>query len=92
MAYIPTRAVARYTVNLGAKGRLVLPAKLRKQLGFSEGTQFILSVDADGSLRLETAEKLAEAAIGLSAGLEPKTSWTGAFIKQRRKEAKQEHE
>ena len=41
-----------YTAELGDRGRLVLPASLRNQLGLTEGDKFVITLEEDGSLRL----------------------------------------
>lgn len=44
-------------VRVGSQGRLVLPRRLREQLGAEEGTVYQASVE-DGRLILETRESL----------------------------------
>ena len=39
---------ATYTVTLGNKGRLVVPAEIRAQHGLSEGTPLLLVASHDG--------------------------------------------
>jgi AbrB family looped-hinge helix DNA binding protein len=41
-----------YTVELGDRGRLVLPASLRNELGLAEGDRFVLTLEGDGSIHL----------------------------------------
>ncbi len=42
----------QYTLHLGARGSLVLPASLRERLGLTEGDRLMLTVEADGILRM----------------------------------------
>jgi AbrB family looped-hinge helix DNA binding protein len=41
-----------HTVELGARGRLVLPATVRNKLELNEGDKFMLTLEKDGSVRL----------------------------------------
>ena len=43
------------TVRLGARGRLVLPAAVRRQLDLQEGDRLVLVVDGDDELRIVRA-------------------------------------
>lgn len=61
----------RYALRLGARGRIVLPAPVRGGLGLEEGDRLILSVEEDGSLRLESAREVAKKARGVLRELLP---------------------
>jgi AbrB family looped-hinge helix DNA binding protein len=61
---------ASYTVQLGARGRIVLPAELRRQLDLHEGDRLVLVQEEPGVLRLLSAR---EAAQRLRGALRP---WT----------------
>jgi len=52
MTHIAPHTPARYTLHLGNRGRIVLPAEVRHQLDLKDGDRLILTVEADGSLRL----------------------------------------
>jgi len=80
----------QYTVSLGQKGRLVLPAEARRQLGFEEGDRLVLTVEADGSMRLISARRLAHDLQGMLQDLQPTHSWTEALLQERRAESRQE--
>jgi AbrB family looped-hinge helix DNA binding protein len=41
-------------VTVGKKGRIVIPATMRRDTGLTEGTEAIAHVDADGRLILDT--------------------------------------
>lgn len=55
------------TARLDERGRLVLPAELRKRLGLRAGDEVRISEEADGVLRVESRQAAAHALIG-SAG------------------------
>lgn len=40
-------------VSMAPNGRLVIPAKIRSELGMERGGQFVVSTGPDGSLHLE---------------------------------------
>src|SRR5690242_16137247 len=48
----PDAHVEQYSLILGARGRLVLPAPVRARLGMKAGDRLVLTEDADGTLRL----------------------------------------
>jgi AbrB family looped-hinge helix DNA binding protein len=56
---------ARYTLHLGNRGRIVLPAEVRHRLDLKEGDRLILMVEAEGSLCLISAQEAARRARGL---------------------------
>lgn len=55
------------TARLDQRGRLVLPAELRRRLGLRAGDEVRISEQADGVLRVESARAAARTLIG-SAG------------------------
>lgn len=55
------------TARLDERGRLVLPAELRRRLGLRAGDEMKISEEADGVLRVESRRAAARALIG-SAG------------------------
>ena len=54
-----------YTLHLGNRGRIVLPAEVRHRLDLKEGDWLILTVEEDGSLRLLSARESARRGRGL---------------------------
>jgi AbrB family looped-hinge helix DNA binding protein len=79
-----------YPVTLGDRGRLVLPAAIREQLRLTSGDRFLLRVEEDGSIRLESFRAIAERNRGLFAGLAPGRSLVDELIAERRAEAARE--
>ncbi|MGO9887989.1 MAG: AbrB/MazE/SpoVT family DNA-binding domain-containing protein [Solirubrobacteraceae bacterium] len=63
-------SLVRGTARLDARGRLVLPAELRRRLGLHAGDQVRISEEADGALRVETRRAAAHALIGLAGTVE----------------------
>ena len=71
MTHSAPNAPLHYTLHLGHRGRLVLPAAVRQRLDLKEGDRLILTVEADGSLRLSSAREAARAGRGLLRRLLP---------------------
>ena len=59
-------SLIRGTARLDARGRLVLPAELRRRLGLHAGDEVRISEEADGALRVETRRGAAQSLIGLA--------------------------
>lgn len=81
-----------YAVTLGDRGRLVLPASLRRQLSLRTGDRLIFAVEEDGSVRLITAREQARALRGLFQALAPGRSLADELIAERREEDRREDE
>lgn len=81
-----------YTMALGERGRLVLPARLRQRLDLQPGDRLIVRVDAKGGFRVVSARELAHQLRGLYRGLAPGRSLVDELIAERREEARQEDE
>jgi AbrB family looped-hinge helix DNA binding protein len=78
-------------VTIGDRGRLVLPAHIRDELGLHAGTRVALTIEPDGSLRLRSYRAIAEQAQGMLAGVGRKDrSPVDELISERRAEAKRE--
>lgn len=71
--------------RLDARGRLVLPAELRRRLGLRAGDEVKITEEADGVLRVESRRTAARALIG-SAG-QIKGSAVEELRAERRKQA-----
>ena len=54
-----------YRVQLGDRGRLVLPAEVRRQLQLREGDELVVTVQPDGSLRLASVRQVVRETRGL---------------------------
>ncbi len=76
-------------VQLDPQGRLVIPAQLRRSLGFESGDNLIARME-DGRLILEKAETIKQRLKSRFAHLPQTTSLSEELIAERREEAKQE--
>jgi AbrB family looped-hinge helix DNA binding protein len=81
----------RQVVTIGDRGRLVLPAAMRSELGLVPGARLVVDVEPDGSLKLRPFRAVAEASRGMLADVgDPNVSWTDELIAERRAEAARE--
>jgi AbrB family looped-hinge helix DNA binding protein len=75
-------------VVVGDRGRVVLPADIRAELGLEPGMRMLLSTDDDGSLRLQPYHAVAAETKGMLANLAPADeSMVDELIAERRREA-----
>ncbi len=75
-------------VVVGDRGRVVLPADIRAELGLEPGMRMLLSTNDDGSLRLQPYRAVAAETQGMLAGLAPADeSMVDELIAERRREA-----
>jgi len=79
-----------YTISLGERGRLVLPARLRQRLNLRPGDRLIITADADGGFRVVSAREQAQRLHGLYRDLAPGRSLADELIAERRMEAQHE--
>ncbi len=82
----------KFTVQVGVRGRLVLPAEVRKRLSLEEGDSVVLSVEDDGSLRIRSLREQVIRGLGIFQDLAPGTSLAQELIDDRREEARREDE
>jgi AbrB family looped-hinge helix DNA binding protein len=87
-----TQPSQRYTAQVGARGRLVLPSAVRKQLALNEGDRVVLSVEPDGSMRLVSLREQVRKARGLFRQVAPERDLVGELLSERREEARRESE
>ena len=76
-------------VNLGRQGRLVIPAALRRSLGFEEGDTLVAREDA-GRLVLEKPETIKQRLKTRFAQVPQDRSLVDELIAERREESKRE--
>jgi len=79
-----------YSVQLGDRGRLVLPAQIRKRLNLREGDELVVTLQPDGSLRLASAAQIVRETRGLYRTRAGRRSLADELIAERRAEAKRE--
>jgi len=78
-------------VVIGDRGRLVLPADVRAELGLEQGSRLLLDTHADGSLRLRPYQSVAEGGRGMLSDLAPSdASMVDELLDERRREAELE--
>ena len=93
MAYKAESSRRLNQIVVGDRGRLVLPARVRKDLGIEKGTRLHVTVEDDGSLNLRPYAAIAEASKGMFAHLAPEgVSMVDELIAERREEARREEE
>ena len=80
----------RCTMTLGARGRLVLPADVRRRLSLDEGSRLLLVVHEDRSLTLLPFATIARNARGLFKDFAPGRCLSEELIAGRRAEAARE--
>jgi AbrB family looped-hinge helix DNA binding protein len=79
-----------FRVQLGDRGQLVLPAKIRKQLSLGQGDELLIAVQPDGSLRLTGPRQVAKQTRGLYPVRAPQRSLADEMIAKRRAEVTRE--
>lgn len=93
MAHAERRAEPdRFSVTVGARGRVVLPAALRERLGVKEGDRLVLTVEKDGTVKVVSLRDAVRRAQGMFAHLAPGRSLVDELIAERREEARREAE
>jgi AbrB family looped-hinge helix DNA binding protein len=80
------------TVQLGDRGRLVVPARIRTRLRLTTGDRFILVIEPDDSIRLVNLRQQAQRLCGMFADVAPGRSLADELIAERRLEAQREDE
>jgi AbrB family looped-hinge helix DNA binding protein len=72
---------------VGPKGRVVIPAAIRRELGIGEGSQLVALVE-DGGVVLLPRAQVKRRLRGMFAGI--RTSLAGELVEDRRREARRE--
>jgi AbrB family looped-hinge helix DNA binding protein len=78
-------------ITVGDRGRIVLPAAVRAQLGLEPGTRMLVSAEQDGSVRLRPYRSIADRHRGILVGLGD-GSMVDDLIAERRDAAAREDE
>jgi len=89
MSHITSPSHEGYAVRLGDRGRLVLPAELRRALGFSAGDELVARLDGDG-VRIVSRRQLARQARGLLRATGEQRDLVAELLAERRQEVTQE--
>ncbi|HEX2516600.1 MAG TPA: AbrB/MazE/SpoVT family DNA-binding domain-containing protein [Chloroflexota bacterium] len=78
-----------YTLRLGTRGRVVLPAPVRARLDLGEGERLALVVEPDGTMRLMSLRRQVHALRGVYRVVAPAESLVDSLLGDRRREAAQ---
>ena len=79
-----------YSVDLGDRGRLVLPAPLRRYLDLHPGDRLIITLDPAGGFHVVSAREQARRLQGVFRDRHPNRSPVEELIADRREEALRE--
>lgn len=80
----------RFALTLDQRGRLVLPARLRRRLDLRLGDRLIVRFDNEGGFRVISARELARRMRGIFRDLAPGRSLADELSAERREEARRE--
>lgn len=78
-------------VSVGAKGRVVLPAELRRRLGLRQGSELLARIDGE-RLVLESREAVLARLQRYFAHVPAEASLVDELLAERRAEARRDHE
>jgi antitoxin PrlF len=82
--------MSSFPVNVGAKGRVVLPAPIRRALGLAEGSELLARVE-DGAVVLEPRSAVVDRLRALVRASVPKQArLVDELLAERRTEARRE--
>jgi AbrB family looped-hinge helix DNA binding protein len=82
----------RYTVQVGDRGRFVLPAEVRRSLDVDQGDLLVLDLETEGeTLHLRKAADVAQGGRGLFRGLAPGADLAAELLEDRRAEAQRQN-
>ena len=84
-------ASAQFSVTVGDRGRLVLPAALRALLHISRNDRVVLTLERDGSVRLSASRDKIDSAMGMYARLAHGRDPVAELIRERRRAARAEN-
>jgi len=73
-------------LHLGDRGRLVLPSRLRKRLGWKTGDELVLMVEDDGGIRLASLREQLYQVEGMYASVSPERRLSDELIQERKEE------
>jgi AbrB family looped-hinge helix DNA binding protein len=77
-----------FPVQLQDRGRLVLPAEIRKRLSLREGDEFLVTLEPDTSLRLRSVRQVLREIRGLYKARAGNRSLADELIAERRAEVR----
>lgn len=80
----------QFSVTVGDRGRLVLPAALRTQLHLERNDRVLLTLERDGSVRLSASRGKIDSAVGMYAHIARGRDPVAELLRERRKEVRDE--
>lgn len=83
----------QFSLTIGERGRLVLPAELRRRLSLKTGDRLVARIEDDGSIRVISTRAAAESGRGLLPRMYPHlkdASLVDELLAERRREAERE--
>ncbi len=89
MSHISLSSHERYAIRLGDRGRLVLPADLRRRLDVSTGDELVATLEGDG-VRIVSRRQLARQARGAMRSRALGRDLVSELLAERKTEAEQE--
>jgi AbrB family looped-hinge helix DNA binding protein len=89
MAYSFHMASPEHVVNVGPQGRIVIPARIRRELGLGEGSALAVRTEG-GRLILEPREEVLRRARGRYRRATGKKRLSDELIRERRIDARRE--
>ena len=89
MSHIQSMSHDQYPVRLGDRGRLVLPAELRRALDLKPGDELVARLEGDG-VRLVSRRSLARDVRGVLSRLAPERDLVAELLAERQVEAERE--
>ena len=89
MSHIPATSHNEHPVRLGDRGRLVLPAELRRALDLKPGDELVARLDGDG-VRLVSRRSLARDVRGMLSRLAPERDLVAELLAERQVAAERE--
>jgi AbrB family looped-hinge helix DNA binding protein len=79
-----------HRITLGDRGRLVLPADIRRRLDLHPGDEMVVDVEEPGSVRLVSRRALAKRDQGAFADLRGSRSLVDELLADRRREVQRD--
>ena len=89
MSHIHASSHSEYAIRLGDRGRLVLPAEVRRALELEPGDELVARLEGDG-VRLVSRRSLARELRGTLKQLAPKRDLVAELLDERHTEAENE--
>jgi bifunctional DNA-binding transcriptional regulator/antitoxin component of YhaV-PrlF toxin-antitoxin module len=80
----------KYTLQIGLKGRVILPVSLRKQANIGEGDKVVCTISRDGIIQMKKLKDAADRCKGLLKDSVSGVSMAEELLDDRRREFKED--